>query len=172
MKRNCTVWFVSFVLFNIIHVSNSFAAISFNSFSEKVGPVFWPQVFLAIPILASLLLAVFALFRDLSAEDKNFIKRMKNFVDTAGNMAMALGILGTCMGIIQMLPELVEASKGDSTSKLELLKFMANVFASTGFGVTIAGILTPFSTWVMGLILPKGSEERIRLYFPGWRALL
>jgi hypothetical protein len=113
---------------------------------SAIGPV-WPLILLCAAYMltttAFLILArVRMLFRALALREHRFLHRLYDATEMCSTLAILLGMLGTCLGLLEVLPVLSASLRDSGNGDLlqQVLGPLRNVWASTVAGLVIGGL--------------------------------
>ncbi|MDZ7305304.1 MAG: hypothetical protein ONB44_24535 [candidate division KSB1 bacterium] len=135
-----------------------------------IGPV-WPLMLLCAAYMlatsAFLLLArVRLLFRALALREYRFLQRLYDATEMFSTLAILLGMLGTCLGLLEVLPVLGASLRESGNADLlqQVLRPLRNVWASTVAGLLVGGlwgeiILFVLKPYTRPMLMPLSYEE-------------
>jgi hypothetical protein len=117
-----------------------------------IGPV-WPAMLLCFAYMLTttgfiVLAKVRAWFRSFSLREHRFLQRLYDATEMMNTFAILCGMLGTCAGLLEVLPVLGASLRESGNTDLlqQVLAPLRNVWASTVAGLIIGGL------WGEGLI--------------------
>ncbi len=137
---------------------------------NAIGPV-WPLMLLASAYMLAttvfLLLARFrAWLRSFTLREYRFLQRLYDATEMFGTLAILSGMLGTCIGLLDVLPVLGASLRNSHNADLlqQVLGPLRNVWASTVAGLIIGGlwgecILFVLKPYTRPALLPLSNEE-------------
>ncbi len=112
----------------------------------QIGPV-WPAMALCLVFMtATTAFVVFAKMRSWmqahSLKDLRFLRRLFDAVEMFSTLAILSGMIGTCLGLVEVLPALGEAlSKSENENPLQsILAPLNHVWVSTIAGLALGGV--------------------------------
>lgn len=113
---------------------------------KAIGPV-WPAILLYITyMLATTVFLVLAwlrsYFKSFSLKELRFLLRLYDATEMVSTLAILTGMIGTCIGLLDVLPELSNSLGNASSANLlpKVLSPLRNVWASTIAGLAIGGL--------------------------------
>jgi hypothetical protein len=113
---------------------------------RAIGPV-WPLMLLASAyMLATTIFLILARFRawlrSYSLREYRFLQRLYDATEMFGTLAILGGMLGTCLGLLEVLPVLGASLRNSQNNDLlqQVLGPLRNVWASTVAGLIIGGL--------------------------------
>ncbi len=135
-----------------------------------IGPV-WPLMLLAgaymLATTVFLILARFRLWlRSFSLREYRFLQRLYDATEMFSTLAILSGMLGTCIGLLDVLPvlgaSLRESANGDMLQ--QVLGPLRNVWASTVAGLILGGLwgealLFVLKPYTRPALLPLSADE-------------
>lgn len=111
-----------------------------------IGPV-WPFMLLAAAFMATttgflLLARARAWLHAYSLREYRFLHRLYDATEMFSTIAILSGMLGTCLGLLEVLPVLARAlqNSGNGDVLQQVLTPLRNVWASTVAGLIIGGL--------------------------------
>ncbi len=137
---------------------------------SAIGPV-WPLMLLASAYMLAttvfLLLARFrAWLRAFTLREYRFLQRLYDATEMFSTLAILGGMLGTCIGLLDVLPVLGASLRASQNSDLlqQVLGPLRNVWASTVAGLIIGGLwgeclLFVLKPYTRPALLPLSSAE-------------
>lgn len=116
-------------------------------FSPKsIGPV-WPAMLLCLAFMATTsVFLVLARFRSLvkcyTLREYRFLQRLYDATEMFSALAILSGMVGTCLGLVQVLPALSNALQSTSSESLlqQVLGPLRHVWVSTIAGLVLGGL--------------------------------
>lgn len=116
-------------------------------FSAKaIGPV-WPAMLIcfAFMLVTSVFLVLARLrawFRAFTLREVKFMQRLFDATEMFSTLAILSGMIGTCMGLLQVLPVLGESLQqiGSETLLANVFRPLENVWTSTIAGLALGGL--------------------------------
>ncbi|MCI0694028.1 hypothetical protein L0337_18725 [candidate division KSB1 bacterium] len=113
---------------------------------HAIGPV-WPLMLLAgaymLATTVFLILArLRAWLRSFSLREHRFLQRLYDATEMFSTLAILSGMLGTCLGLLEVLPVLGASLRASGNSDLlqQVLGPLRNVWASTVAGLILGGL--------------------------------
>ncbi len=113
---------------------------------KAIGPV-WPAMLLYLVYMAAtsfflILAQVRAYFKNFTLRELRFMQRMYDATEMTSTLAILTGMIGTCLGLMEVLPVLGDSVNLD-TGESFLAKVLApleNVWLSTIAGLALGGL--------------------------------
>lgn len=113
---------------------------------RAIGPV-WPLMLLASAYMLAttvflMLARLRAWLRSYSLREYRFLQRLYDATEMFGTLAILGGMLGTCLGLLEVLPVLGASLRDSQNSELlqQVLGPLRNVWASTVAGLLVGGL--------------------------------
>jgi hypothetical protein len=113
---------------------------------RAIGPV-WPVMLLAAAYMLAttvfLILARLRLWlRSFTLREYRFLQRLYDATETASTLAILSGMLGTCLGLLEVLPVLGASLRQSANGDLlqQVLGPLRNVWASSVAGLVLGGL--------------------------------
>jgi hypothetical protein len=135
-----------------------------------IGPV-WPAMLLCFAYMLTttgfiVLAKVRAWFRSFSLREHRFLQRLYDATEMVSTFAILCGMLGTCVGLLEVLPVLGASLRDSGNTDLlqQVLTPLRNVWASTVAGLILGGLwgevlIFMLKPYTRPVLLPLSSEE-------------
>lgn len=124
---------------------------------SAIGPV-WPAMLLCLAYLLTttgfiVLAKMRAWVRSFSLREHRFLQRLYDATEMVSTFAILCGMLGTCVGLLEVLPILGASLRQSNNTDLlqEVLAPLRNVWASTVAGLILGGL---WGEWLIFMLKP------------------
>ena len=154
---------------------------------HAIGPVF-PFMLIYFTYMAGTSLFIIlawlrSYFKSYTVRELRFLQRIYDATVMVSTLAILTGMIGTCLGLLEVLPVLSDISNTNSGSSVlgRVLRPLQNVWASTIAGLTLGGlwgeilmfILRPYlRPGLMQVVDPTQPETDFPIYGPAGSPLV